>query len=90
MPRTGPDQDWKHAKGVVVTACKKGADFLVANELRGQKIRRDQENGDVGLPNCLFDLGTPIVARCNSTIMPDIENALHAEDIKLRLQLLFP
>jgi hypothetical protein len=70
-------------------AFQKFGDFFSQNEIRGQKINGDEQNGNPGFNHSLLDFLFPITADTNPIIAPDIDRARTLQNTQMRQQLVF-
>lgn len=68
-PATGQSDNGEDSQAVLPPPLQQPRHLLAQDELRGQEIGGDKQDGDVSLIDLRFDLGEPIVAGCDAGIV---------------------
>src|SRR6185369_5998630 len=80
VPGTGCNDHRDHRQSFPRPPLQELGDLFAEDELRGEEVGRDEEDGDAGLGHGLLDLLEPVVAAFDPAVVPDVEESLGLQD----------
>jgi len=90
LPEAGFTDDGNDRHPIPGAPFQEARDFGVENEIRGEGVRGDQQDGHAGLVHGLCNLVEPFIARLDVAVVPGAKEALLLEDAEVLDEAVFP
>ncbi|HEX3531777.1 MAG TPA: hypothetical protein VH988_32350 [Thermoanaerobaculia bacterium] len=90
VPGTGRDDHRNHRQPFPGPPLQELGDLFAEDELRGEEVGRDEEDGDAGLGHGVLDLLEPVGSAFDPAVVPDVEEPLGLQNAEVGPQALLP